>query len=609
MNIKKINIVINKQSTFSAPSLLRKAGLGVLLFVVQFSFAQKKDENIGTEVVNVVKPYTPTISDAFKVKETPVLDDEGNTKKEIIKYNIFSFPVASTFTPSKGKAEGVEKEEQAHLFNNYATFAGGNYGTFNAELFVNQNLGANDYVGGMFRHLSSQGGIKSVELDDAFYDTSIDLTYGIREKDLSWNLDLGYQNQIYNWYGLPMGFGSSLTPNDRANLIDGINPQQSYNNFYLGTKIDLNESILKEASVKFNHFSDAFGSSENRFYVKPALEFNISDKAIKTNVIVDYVGGSFKKNYWNTNVNPIKYGYTNFGIAPSFAMQEEGWDFNLGVGLFYSMDAENKNDKFLVYPKINASFKVVGDLMIFYAGAEGDLKQNTYSDFVNQNHFLSPTMEDKSSPNYIRPTDRQYDIFAGLKGKLANSVSYNLRASYVNERDKALFKSNDFTENSANEDYAFGNSMQVVYDDTKTVSFYGELKADISDDVTFGIDGTFSSYTNKFQAEAWNLPAVKLNANIDFNITKKWYAGANVFYVGERKDQKLNTDIVYVVAPSPITLDSYFDVNAHLGFKYSDRLTAFLRANNITNKAYQKWLDYPVQGFQVVLGVNYKFDF
>jgi len=36
-----------------------------LLLATQFSFAQKKDENIGTEVVNVVKPYTPTISDAF----------------------------------------------------------------------------------------------------------------------------------------------------------------------------------------------------------------------------------------------------------------------------------------------------------------------------------------------------------------------------------------------------------------------------------------------------------------------------------------------------------------------------------------------------------------
>ena len=575
-----------------------------LVLIVQVSFAQKKDpkkdENIGTEVVNVVKPYTPTISDAFKVSETPVLDDAENTKKEMIKYTIFSFPVASTFTPSKGKAEGVEKEKQVHLFNNYATFGIGNYATLNAELFVNQELGNNDYVGGMFRHLSSQGGIKDVELEDAFYDTAIDLTYGIREKDLSWNVDLGYKNQVYNWYGLPTDFGGSLTPSDRDDLINGINPQHSYNNLYLGSRIDINEGVLKEASAKFNHFSDNFGSTENRFYVKPSFQFDINNTAIKTNVIVDYVGGSFEKNYSNTN--SIKYGFTNFGIAPSFAMQQDDWTFNLGVGVFYSADLENNDNKFLVYPQINASYKVVGDLMIFYAGAEGNLEQNTYADFVSQNLYLSPTLN-------IKPTDKQYDVYAGLKGKLTNTVSYNLKASYVNEKDKALYKSNDYTETSTNENYAFGNSMKVVYDDMKTISFYGELKADISDDVSIGVDGTFSSYTTDIQQEAWNLPSMKLNAKADFNITEKWYAGANVFFVGERKDQKLNSDLVNITIPMPITLDSYFDVNAHVGFKYSDRLTAFLRANNITNKGYQKWLDYPVQGFQVVLGANYKFDF
>lgn len=571
-----------------------------LLLTFQFSFAQKKEENIGTEVVNVVKPYTPTISDAFKVSENPVLDDADNSKKEAIKYSIFSFPVASTFTPSKGKAEGVEKEKQAHLFNNYATFGIGNYATLNAELFVNQELGNNDYVGGMFRHLSSQGGIKGVELEDAFYDTAIDLTYGVREKDLSWNVDLGYKNQVYNWYGLPTDFGSLLSPVDRNDLINGINPQHSYNNLYLGSRIDINEGVFKEASAKFNHFSDNFGSSENRFYVKPSLQFDINETTIKTNIIVDYVGGNFEKNY--SNANSIKYGFTNFGVAPSFAMQQDDWTFNLGVEVFYSADLENNDNKFLVYPQIKASYKVVGDLMIFYAGAEGNLEQNTYTDFVAMNPYLSPTLN-------IAPTDKQYDVYAGLKGKLTNTVSYNLKASYVNERDKVLFKSNDYTETSTNENYALGNSMKVVYDDMKTISFYGELKADISEDLAFGIDGTFSSYTTDIQQEAWNLPSIKLNAKVDFNITEQWYAGANVFFVGERKDQKLNTDIVYVTTPSPVTLDSYFDLNAHLGFKYNERLTAFLKANNIVNQNYQKWMNYPVQGFQVVLGANYKFDF
>ncbi|TDE29963.1 TonB-dependent receptor [Flavobacterium ranwuense] len=575
-------------------------GAGILFFFVfQFSFAQKK-EQIGTETVNVVKPYTPKISDAFKVKEIPEMDEEGNAKKEKIKYTIFSFPVASTFTPSKGKAEGVEKEKQAHLFKNYATFGVGNYGTFIGELFVNHDINDTDYVGGMFRHHSSEGGIKNVKLEDGFYDTSIDLMYGSNQKDVSWNLDLGYQNQIYNWYGLPANFGSTLTPQDRATLINGINPQQTYGTISLGGNVAFNGSILNKASLKYNHFSDASGSSENRFYAKPTVEFDIMESAVKTNIIVDYVGGSFKKNYSNTNTERVKYGFTNFGIVPSFVMQEDDWTLNIGVGLFYSLDNENSNNKFLVYPQFNASYKVVGDLMIFYAGAEGNLEQNSYMDFVNENPFLSPTLN-------IAPTDKQYDIFAGLKGKLTNNVSYNIKASYANERNKALFRSNDYNEDAGNDDYAYGNSFQVVYDDMKTLSFYGELKADFSEDVSFGINGTFSSYTNDFQQEAWNMPTIKINSNLDFNITEKWFAGANVFYVGERKDFQINTGSTANSAAE--TLKSYFDVNANVGFKYSERLTAFARANNITNNAYQKWLNYPVQGFQVILGVNYKFDF
>ncbi|GEL09494.1 hypothetical protein FGL01_02330 [Flavobacterium glycines] len=568
--------------------------------VVQFSFAQKKNENIGSEEVNVVKAYTPTISDASKIQESPVLDDEGNAKKETIKYSIFSFPVASTFTPAKGKAEGVEKEVKEKFYSNYLTLAAGNYGTLNAELFVNQELENNDYVGGMFRHFSSQGGINNVKLDNWFYDTALDAFYGANHDKMSWNVDLGYQNQVYNWYGLPIDFGSTLTPSDRNNLIAGIDSKHSYNGISLGAKIAFNEGAFKDASMKFSHFTDSFGSSENRFLLKPSLQFDIAEKFLSTNIIVDYVGGTFDKNYTNTNTEKIKYGFTNLGIAPSFNFQENGWDVKLGASLFYSIDKTGNDNKFLIYPNVSVAYPVVEDLMIFYAGAEGGLEQNSYADFVKENPFLSPTLS-------IAPTDKQYEVFAGLKGKLASSVSYNLRGSYNNERNKALFRSNDYTENNANENYAFGNSFQVVYDDVRTFRFSGDLKADFSENVSFGIGGIFSSYTTDLQQEAWNLPAIEINSSIDFNITPKWYAGAKLFYVGERKDMQTNIDLNTV--GSPVKLGSYIDLNSHVGYKYNSQLTGFLKLNNMTNKSYQKWLNYPVQGFQVMVGANYKFDF
>ena len=582
-----------------------------LVLIAQFSIAQKKDpkkeENIGTEVVNVVKTFTPTISDAFKAKENPAIDEEENAKKESIKYTIFSFPVASTFTPLKGKAEGIEKEEQAHLFQNYATFGGGNYGVLNGELFLNHNLNSADYVGAMLSHFSSQGGIKGVEVSDNFNETVVDLNFVTNRKNLSLNLDLGYQNQIYHWYGLPLGFGSFLTPIQRATLINETNVQQSYNTLYVGTRINIKNAVLNDASLKFNHFSDAFGSAENRFYIKPSFVFELNDKYINTHVIVDYLKGNFVKDYGNTS--EIQYGFTNIGIAPSFEINEHGWTVNIGAALFYSLDAETSNNQFLIYPKINASFDVVHDLMIFYTGAEGNLEQNTYADFVDKNPFLSPTL-------IISPTDKQFDFFAGLKGKMTHTVSYNLRASYKNERNKAFFKSNEYYASMYYngvfkvEGYYLGNSFGVVYDDIKTVSFFGELKADFSEKVTFGLSGTFNSFTTSVQKEAWNLPTINLDSKIDYVINEKWYAGVGVFYIGERKEQQFYPASLSLPDPNfTNTLEGYFDVNAHIGFKHSDRLTAYLKANNITNQNYQKWLNYPVQGLQVVLGANYKFDF
>lgn len=572
----------------------------LVLFAVQLSFAQKKkEETIGTETVNVVKPYSPTISDAFKVKETPSLDDSGNQPKETIKYSILSVPVASTFTPSKGKAEGVEKSKREKLFNNYATLGVGNYGTLNAELFVNQDLGNNDYVAGMFRHHSSQGGIKGVELNDEFYDTALNVGYGVNNRDMAWNVDLGYQNQVYNWYGLPAEFGTTLAGQTRDDLIRGINPNHSYNTISLGGNIEFNEGIFSKISTKFTHFSDSFSSSENRFYVKPSFKVEVMDQSINTNIIVDHVSGSFEHNYARDNTSALKYSLTNFGIEPSFVILENDWTLELGAGLFYGLDSENSGNKFYIYPKVNASYKLVGDLMIFYTGVNGGLEQNSYADFVNDNPFLSPTLN-------MRPTNNQYTVFAGLKGKLANNINYNVTGSYLNEKDKALYKGNDYTEDFSNQNYAFGNSFGVVYDDVRTFRFYGELKADFSRNVSFGINGTFNSY--KYDGiEAWNLPSMKLSSNLDVNITKQWYAGLNVFYVGERKDMQSN--LTLGTDPVITTLKSYFDANAHLGYKYNERLTCFLKLNNIGNQAYEKWLNYPVQGFQVLVGANYKFDF
>jgi hypothetical protein len=367
------------------------------------------------------------------------------------------------------------------------------------------------------------------------------------------------------------------------------------------------DGIFKDASMQFKRFSDGLNSGENRFFIKPNFDFDVMNQKIKVDFVVDYVGGSFDRMY--DVDSELKYSTIIAGTKPSILYQQDDLSVQIGAGVYYATANINgeSDGKIFIYPNIKASYKLVGDILVAYAGAEGDLEQNSYADFVDQNPFVSPTL-------FIAPTDNKFDLYIGMKGKLANSVAFNVRASNKNQADRALFVSNGFdgTGTSIN-GYAYGNSFGVVYDDLNTLSIFGELKADFSKNVTFGINGTYNNYSTDSQAEAWNLPQLKIGSTVDFDINEKWYAGANVFFVGERKDLVSIQDDVLVFpatfSQQVVTLDSYFDLNAHVGYKYNAKLTAFLKGNNLANQQYNRWANFPVQGIQVLLGANYKFDF
>ena len=580
----------------------------ILVLAFQMSFAQKKDDNIGTEVVNVVKTYTPTISDAYKVKEVPNTDDTETANKQEVKYQIFSFPVASTFVPAKGNAAAVEKPKQEKLWNNYATVGYGNYNTLNAELFVTHDIDKFQYVGGMFRYLASGGGIKGALVEDSFTTIGIGGLYGFSKDETSFKLDAGYQRQLYNWYGLPIE-NPNFVPFNYA-IID---PQHNYNTFKVGSEFAINKSFFEKLNVNYIGFSDDYGSTENRFIVKPNFNVDFGDTSVKLKFGLDYANTNFDATYpvilpISTSATTIQKSNLIFSANPSFTVVKDDLSIDLGVAFSYlarlknvfAGQEEGTNSGFYIYPKIKASYKLVGDLMVLVAGVEGSLQQNTYESFVTQNKFVSPTLD-------IKPTDNQYTIFAALQGKLANALAYNVKASYDASQNKALFVSNPYLF-APTQNYSYGNSFSVVYDNVKTIGLYGELKADVNKNIALGINGQVNAYTTDLQSEPWNLPAVKVTFTSDFNVGQKFYAGTQLFYVGERKDQFTNA--TGFANPDKIkTLEGYFDINAHIGYKHNERLTIFLKGSNLANQNYQRWLNYPVQGAQGILGASYKFDF
>lgn len=558
------------------------------------AFSQEKE--LDPEVVNIVKPYTPTISDAFKVKETPELNDSISTPKKEVKYSIFSVPVASTFTPAKGKATTVEKVKPIKLYDNYATLGFGNYTSILGEFYSNFEISRTDNAGFFFRHNSSQGDIKGVELDNKYYDTSLDANYTSRQRDATYRLDAGVEHQIYNWYGLPEDY---VTYPD--NVIADIDPLQMYYSGYAGGSIALDDSFFEKAALNIRYLGDAFSSSEFNATLKPEFSFPLENLTFNIDGDIDYLSGSFDRNY--ANISDIQYSYLNAGLSPSITFVNDDFSVSLGVAGYVSLDSEHSDTEFSLYPRLNASYRLLDETVIVYGGAEGGLQQNSYYNFKEENPFVSPTL-------FIAPTKKLYEGFGGVKGKLSNSVAYNVRASYGKDENRTLFQANYINLPEPElEGYEFGNSFNVVYDDVNTLAFFAELKVELSDQFSLGINGTYSNYSTDRQEEAWNLPDLKASIFSDFKITEKLYGGASLFYVGERNDL-LRREVLYSTPTidEKISLDGYVDANLHFGYRFTDRLSVFVKGSNLFGDTYEKWMHFPVQGIQGLAGVTYKFD-
>jgi len=173
----------------------------------------------------------------------------------------------------------------------------------------------------------------------------LDLFYGVKESDYSWDVAAGFQSQTYNWYGLPADFGSTLTASERNDLINGIAPEQKYNTITLSGNFAMDESMLDETKMKFHHFTDAFGSSENRFSVQPIFGLDLWNEAVTSSIVLDYVGGSFENNYAKTNTEAIEYRFVNLGLAPRFAIAENDWTLQIGASLYYSLAPITSNNQ------------------------------------------------------------------------------------------------------------------------------------------------------------------------------------------------------------------------------------------------------------------------
>lgn len=585
---------------------MRKLLIIAVLFMVTISISAqvtKPKDTLKTETINVTKSFKPTVSDAYKINDNPTVQEDKSLLKETINYQIQSVPVASTFTPAKGKAQVLERPKKDLLYDNFLSVGYGNFSSPFVESYLKTKIERENYLSFYAFYNASSNGVSETLFDDERSNLNLQGAYYFQDNYYNWNTKLSYDIAKINWYGLP----DDLVYNPV--LFENSKTKQLYKTFGLEGNVEFKEFFINNVTAAISYFNDDFNSKETQFIVGTKIEFPISTEKIEIDADIDLINGSFEKEY-NT-ITDIKHSFLKFGLKPSFQVLRENFMLNLGVNLFYSFDLEHRESNLFSYPNVYASYKVMDEYLIPFIGVTGTLQTNSYKSMVEKNPFVSPNLQ-------IKETDQAYDAFVGFKGNLSKAFDYQLKASIINEKDKAFFILNQSKTSGFNPisyGYEAGNSFNLIYDDLKTFEMEAMVNLNLTEAFTLNSTIAYKNFSTENLFEAFNMPTFNSSFGASY-VANKWFANATVNLTGSFNDYQLPYNISTILPynansggiPFILNNKSYVDASANAGYNFSNRLSAFVKLYNLFNSNYKFAVHYKTQGLQAIAGITYKFD-
>lgn len=540
------------------------------------TFASSAQDDKLTKQVQVVRPYEPTISDAFKLNQMPRVQD---TLKIVPKftYTLASRPMIPGLRVDPITPARMVAEPQSKLRMGYVRLGIGTYTSPLAELYVNQLRSNNNVFGGWLKHKSSFGKIKldnGVKSDADYSRTAINL-FGKRifSNSLLWG-DLEYNNKGFTYYGYDTSSPTAdLNNQDSKQKFNQLDAALGYHSTHTDST-HYNYAV----SSNFRYFADNFSMQQNTIGINVSADKFFKAERVGLDLSIKHIAKNEKLDSINNTI--IKF-------SPWIGLFGEQWRVKAGVQYLYDANSYQKNTFF--YPIAHLSYDIISHYLIPYVEMSGRLEENSYDKILNENPWVVPGID-------VFNTNHKMNLVGGVKGNFSSNVSYNAFASY-SIVDSMYF----YVNTSLDPANPLFNRFDVETDNVTQTRFVGELTIAASSSLSFFLKGQYQSFKMKELEKPWHKPELEGQLSVRYNLRDKILVNFDIIAEGKRFAK--NADIA-----NPITeLNGLVDVNIGLQYNYNRRLGAFLDINNIAASKYSHYYLYPMQRFNIMAGVSYAF--
>lgn len=558
--------------------------VGLLLFNLSLNAQNTIDSTgVATEVVDVVKSYTPTIVLRPKSK-WPSLDQsdhlpprpEFDYEHEVLE--IKATDLAAILAPTR-----VSKQTPTGHLPNYFRIWLGTKASAGIEGFLSHEMSKEADLSLAVNHEQLNGPIEGVSLPADWSESGLRTQWRSKLADRSSILGLSLSRSAVQWYGIPATIVTdSLIAEDFG---------QIYQRGTLYHRLGSNGGWFTGLDNELTVFSDRYGVREWNLSSAPRAEF-IWDKRLIA------LSGSFSFLSMSLGLDdPLITAADYTALNVDMGVQT---DFNFGM-LKVNLGAKvwghkgTQKSTLRLFPEVDLSYPILGRSLKAYLGFSGQYKQYQASTLTQAQAFLAPGLE-------LRPQiDRQ--IFRlGLSGVLTDHWQYNLSVSYRNFEDQAYFVQRPWSGAPGEFAYDNGNSFTLDYDSGTELKYSVDINGRLSERWDFSLETSIVDNRPSNIAEPWNVPKLSVGGSGTYHFSEQLLLTGRFISYGPRMDQSLVAD--QLIAQK---VDGFFDAQLHLYYAMTKNFSASISGINLLNQNKGLWVNYPVQGLRLNLGLQYNF--
>lgn len=524
---------------------------------------RERRDTAGTGSVDIVSAFKPLLRDPVKIQFAPQPPQADTTRPKLI-YRIPSQELSITYQPGTLKPLAYQADSnRGFAAAQYLKLGYGNLRNPYASLAI--ELGKQNPIHIYADHRAASGKL-------AFQDYSLSsirvhgqLPSGSKG---AWTTVLSAARLAANKYGLDasrpsLPLDSIRQSFHRIGIEFGYRPiQPTQSGFQL------------DPVVGFDYVGDRFSNKDLSAHIKLPIRYAFNDQ-FSLQVLGAATWGQIRYADRSTRTNLV------YSLNPSLRLDRPHWSIQAGIR------PSGDSTGVRMYPDFMFQWNRSGKPYWVRLQWTGELQRTGYRDLYTVNPWIQMPGQWRNRGEIDRSVRFQY--------QRRSHWVYELQVGYATIQNQYLFI-NDTSQASD------GRSFQTVYADRlQNLYARGKFSYQQADRWSIRGDLTWNNYHGlDGQAEPWGLLPVTWNLHGTYRWPKRLTLQADVY----------SWFAPYYLTKSGLArrTEGALDMNLGAEMPVTKSIRGWLQLNNLLNRSYSRWSQYPVYGFHFVGGIVISLD-